>query len=74
MECKYWFHITVYESANMYEVPVRLPDYMVQDGHLKIGTFEANIKFVSEADFDTFYEWASKHQLTLKINGHEPIA
>lgn len=70
----YAVDICVYEAANMYELPFKVPEEMVtMSGLLKLGYHTLAIQ-LTEEELEEVYAWCFAHGSILKIIGSEIVA
>lgn len=70
----YAIDLNVYEPANMYELPFKIPEEMVtMSGTLKLGYHTIAMQ-LTEEELEEVYAWCFAHGSILKIVGSEIVA
>lgn len=69
----YSLDLKIYEPANMYELPFRVPEEITNSSCLlKLGYHTIIMLFTAE-EFEEFCDWVSVHGSTLKVVGSERL-
>lgn len=70
----YVLDIKVYARANMYELPFRLPEQMIDERSILIPGYHSVAILFTQAEFEEFMDWCFLHGDILKVIGSEKAA